>query len=295
MKKRLGKFLRDKLGITGTRTELTERLRFLSTYVNTMLPDRIELSSDVRKFAEIEIESRYGIKAFNAVIHKNDLMFQHHLRKLPHKAPEAVFHYFNVGLDALSKIRSLWGNRTGPVRILDFGAGYGRGSRFLPYFFPEAQISVSEVKKQAMSFQAREFGFRSIHHSESAGSFTGQDFNLIIAISVFSHLPAASSQKWLQKLWSVLEPGGILIFTYYNTDKLSLPHEDYQFISQSEDGGMPWVSDRIEDSSLYGSAFYSESHITAVIMEATGVEPEIIRGFSGDQDAAVLRKIGERT
>ncbi|MDZ7846254.1 MAG: class I SAM-dependent methyltransferase [Owenweeksia sp.] len=187
MKKDLARYLRDKLGITQLKLETEEHLRFMNAYLQVMLPEQVQLSADVLAYSHREIQQRYGIEDFNAVIHKNDLMFQHHLRKLPVMSLRPFFTISMSGLDALSKIKAL---HPGELRqVLDFGAGYGRGSRFLKCFFEKADCSVSEIKPQALQFQASQFGHKTIAHQAEPASFEGDQYDLIMAVSGFQSSP----------------------------------------------------------------------------------------------------------
>ena len=179
------------------------------------------------------------------------------------------------------------GDKTEVRSVLDFGSGYGRGSRFLNHFFPSARVSVSEIKSTALEFQKDQWGFETVSHGEDAASFRSQAVDLIIAISVFSHLPRALFEAWLLVLYDRLLPGGTLFFTY-NAMQVS-DNLEYSFISQSEDEGLDWVEDRIQQSENYGSAFYSDSAMRKILERAGGTF-RIIPFFSGSQHAVVLSK-----
>lgn len=239
------------------------------------------------QYSRAEILKRYQISGFNSSIHKNDLMFQHHFKKMTNEPAVALFHYYNVGLAALNKLSEELGELDQISSVLDFGSGYGRGSRFLPAFFPNAKISVSEIKPGALAFQASQFGYNTIHHSEDPKSFMGDNFDLIIAVSVFSHLPEEATMNWLRALTDCLSKGGSLLFTY-NPRGAGITG-DYEFIAQSEDLGMEWVSDRIKQSNQYGSAFYSEQRM-AEIMNKLSLSYKLLPGFSGSQNAVLIKK-----
>ena len=285
MKSAIGRWIRNKLGITQLEYELQHRLRFSQSMLQFSVPDIILPDEQVLSYSRDQIAERYGVTGFNPAIHKNDLMFQHHLRKRPDNVSEALFHYYNVGMDALKKTRDLMPDPK-PRKTLDFGSGYGRGSRFLPHFFPGSEVYVSEVKPTALKFQSDLFGFLPLAHNEDAASFkTSDKFDLIIAISVFSHLPETSFRNWLEVLTAHLADGGSLLFTY---NQIASAEGPYKFVSQSEDEGLEWVSDRIKESEHYGSSFYSQTRMKTILAHLN-LSYQIIDAFSGTQSAVICR------
>ena len=279
----IGQKLRAALGISGLECEIQRSLAFSQALEQFVVPEHIQPDQAVFAYSAAQIEKAYGIAGFDPVIHKNDLMFQHHLRKMPDKTGTALFHYYNVGLDALSKIKKLVPEAE---NILEFGAGYGRVSRFLPHFYKDAVVHVSDVKEGAMRFQAEQFGFKEIIHTEDPASFkSSQQYDLIVAISVFSHLPEDASSEWLKRMVQFLAAGGKIIFTY---NPLESKGEAYRFIEQSEDAGLSWVPDRIRKSEVYGSAFYTRRHLES-LLDDLGIDYQVIGHFSGSQNAVFCK------
>lgn len=290
LKSSIGHWLRNKLGVTQLEHDLQQQVQFSQALLQFSVPEVMIPDPQSLSHARAQISERYGIAEFNSAIHKNDLMFQHHLHKNPENISEVLFHYFNVGLDALNKIKDQLPDLN-PACVLDFGAGYGRGSRFLPYFFPDAEVYVSELKQAALEFQSNIFGFTPVFHSEDPASFRPDtSFDLVMAISVFSHLPEESGRAWLKMLAENLGERGVLVFTYNSINPTV--NSDYEYIAQSEDMGLAWVPDRIRDTAAYGSAFYSEVRMKE-ILNSIGLDFQLVSGFSGTQDAAICRKNGQ--
>ncbi|MDZ7846255.1 MAG: hypothetical protein U5L96_05565 [Owenweeksia sp.] len=61
--------------------------------------------------------------------------------------------------------------------------------------------------------------------------------------------------------------GVILIFTFNPQRYAPDSTQQYQFIPQSEDAGLPWATDRLTDRSTYGSAFYSPALLQQLVEE----------------------------
>ena len=100
-------------------------------------------------------------------------------------------------------------------RILDFGGGWGRISRFFLRDTKPESIYIAETRKYAIEC-LRATGDRChvIHNQPRPPilELTGL-FDLVYAYSVFSHLSQEYFHAWINYLLGVLRPGGYLVFT----------------------------------------------------------------------------------
>ena len=100
-------------------------------------------------------------------------------------------------------------------RYLDFGAGWGRISRFFLRDFERGDMAGVDVDESMVSFCNDSFipgGYFSI----AAGGglpFADAAFKLVTAYSVFTHLPEPLFRRWLSELLRVTAPGGLIAFT----------------------------------------------------------------------------------
>lgn len=273
MFKKLKDYILLKLGISELKhhqrfveKRLNDRIDFLSTYLNITQGEDIHLDPQVMKDVSVSLCAKYSIKAINSVVHKNDVMLAFTLFKYRANPQQAVQHYFNLGIETAQRLHQIaLNNKIEATEILDFGSGYGRVSRFLPSFFIDSKIEVSEVKTQALDFQKRHFGYNGIAHTQDVNSFPDKEFDLILALSVFTHLPQASFQNWLSKLISTLKHGGALVFTFNNSKdiqhaKLS-GQKDFAYTESSEDSAFPFLYDSLQKTEDYGNTFVSRSFI----------------------------------
>ena len=181
-----------------------------------------------------------------------------------------------------------------PDSILDFGSGYGRVSRFLPSFFTNSKIEVSEVKSQALDFQKRHFDFEGISHTQDVKSFPDKEFDLILALSVFTHLPQSSFENWLNKLVRLLKPGGALVFTFNNTlDPLHLTSsqmKEFAYTASSEDTAFPFLYDSIKENTDYGNTYVSHRFLDQLISKL-GVDHKFLgKELVPSQEAIIVMK-----
>jgi SAM-dependent methyltransferase len=99
--------------------------------------------------------------------------------------------------------------------ILDFGCGCGRLTRFLSFYRPKCEIVGVDV--EPMHIEWASYNLRSTLFGlvESAPPLPVRSnrFDTIISISIFSHLPCQAHLAWMEELYRVLEPAGVIAFT----------------------------------------------------------------------------------
>lgn len=127
-------------------------------------------------------------------------------------------HYFSCGASALNCIMHCLGMSEidNPGRILDFGCGAGRVTRWLRAEFPESIIHACDIRQQDLDFVSQSFA------AETWVSGTDIDaleplstYDVIWVGSVFTHLSAQVSTHLFDKLLSWLNPKGVLIFSVH--------------------------------------------------------------------------------
>jgi trans-aconitate methyltransferase len=274
MLKGLIKFVKDKAGITQNAEALKKleakvqaQHNFLLSWQQLTANEQVAVNEQLGQTVSQRLQARFKLKPFTTAIHKNDVMLAYHLYKNAPNATEGLESYYRVGIravQALAQVASQQGWQ--PQTILDFGSGYGRMSRFLPQAFPGASVIPTEVKPEAMAFQEQTFGFKGVTHGSAPDGFQPPASDLIIALSVFSHLPEGLTKKWLPCLLQSLNPGGALVFTYHALEEqphLYAQSSSYAFVANSEDSLLPITADYLENTQEYGVSFYSRTFLEA--------------------------------
>lgn len=267
MLKKITGYIGYKMGVAQNKfaiDNLNDRFDFLAAYINLAVPEHIHLDHFLTAQAIARLEEEYPVKPVNMVIHKNDLMFAFHVYNHKSNLKQAVYSYFKIGIRTATNLNEIAKRFNIKANtILDFGSGYGRVSRFLPQVFPNAEISISEVKGHSLKFQKEQFGFMGIEHTQDAESLGNSTFDLVLSLSVFTHLPQASFEAWLTKLINALNPNGALVFTFNNisTFKEQAPDPNFHYLTLSEDSSFSFVSDSLSDTSEYGSTYVSYTYL----------------------------------
>lgn len=106
-------------------------------------------------------------------------------------------------------------NLTGGKRVLDFGCGWGRMTRFFLKNLYGDDVWGVDVSPDMISLCHKHF---SIGHFGSVqpkppSTLPLASFDVIYAYSVFSHLNEEVSLAWIQEMALLLKPGGLLLVT----------------------------------------------------------------------------------
>ena len=188
--------------------------------------------------------------------------------------------YFDSGFGLWLTLRRVVEWRFGEAgrvgKLLDFASGYGRVTRFLVRDVPPARVWVSDIAATAVEFQRRQFGVHGFPSAPRPEELACDErFDCILVSSLFTHLPEATFLPWLQRLWQLLTPGGVLAFSVH--DASVLPHD-----RQLPAGGLLFEASS-ESASLAG-AEYGSTWVTE------GFVREALRALAPDSSALRIPK-----
>lgn len=215
---------------------------------------------------------------------------------------QPVLEYYKVGeavIEVVDKMIRHAGNEFGSIQsALDFASGYGRVTRFLIQKIPPPLVTVSDIDRDAVDFCRRAFGVQGFYSSrDPANCHIPQQYDLIIVISLFSHLSFYLWDLWMRTLYDAIAEDGIMIFTTHGSKLLRTLQiesstevaEGFNFLPSSETEGRLSVED-------YGSSFVSERFVRRFFI---GVDPGISVEYYPEellnfQDVYVLKKTRNR-
>ena len=210
---------------------------------------------------------------------------------------DTVFGYFAVAVEVQRVFDRLVANHFGSWervgRVLDFAAGYGRCTRLLVTQVPAERVWVGEVQHDALEFQMQMLGVHVVRsHTDGIDMIDHAGFDLVVVVSLFTHLPRETWQVWLDRLWSLVSPGGLLVFSTHASSRApdNAPWEDgFAFMPVSEVD--------VLDTRDYGSTFTTSDFVHAAISEVCGADAaagtsRLPLAFGGIQDVwAVPRPV----
>jgi SAM-dependent methyltransferase len=247
-----------------------------------------------RDYTKFKAAYRYGthpIANLNTGIHDDDemLLYTNTLEQNPQKALQT---YFSQGVGMLTIVRQIlewkFGQPENISAFLDFACGYGRFTRFLVSLLAPERIWVSDIYEEGVVFQREQFGVNGIVSVENPDDYPCDlRFDCIYVASLFSHLPEPRFTQWLRKLFSLLTPDGILVFSACDESVLPagvpMPAQGIFFYPQSESTSL--------DKEQYGATWTTQAFMRKVIIDVSGRADNycrLSRGLLGHQDLYIL-------
>ena len=102
-----------------------------------------------------------------------------------------------------------------PIDVLEWGCGVARLTRHMPSMPGVASVTGADVNTDMIRWnQGHITGVR--FHSigqEPPTDLEPQSFDLVIGVSVLTHIPGGDHPAWMEEVWRILRPGGLFLFT----------------------------------------------------------------------------------
>jgi SAM-dependent methyltransferase len=233
-------------------------------------------------------------------IHPEDFIYIF-LRDHPNVGAKAAEQYFRDGNNSCRKLKELLRSDTNrspdePFTLLEFASGYGCVTRHLKNVMPRADIVACDIHPQAMDFISSRFNVPvALSKSDPLEFDLGRRFDVVFALSFFSHMPDRTFGPWLKALFRHVSPGGCLIFTTHGqvslgkiwNNSIDLGPEGFWFASTSEQHDI--------DVADYGTAIASTAYVTRKIYRNLAAPVALIsQGFWWEhQDVYVVARTTE--
>jgi len=174
---------------------------------------------------------------------------------------------------------------------LDFGCGCGRTLLWLARRFPQVHWYGSDVDAESVEWCRASIpgAVFSVNAPLPPLPFSDASFDLVYAVSVFTHLSEEHQQAWLPELRRVLKPGGLLLLSFHSKNVWQLLDGDAGAVER--DGFVFRTSAKLKGilPEWYQTAFQSQPSIVKAL-SAHFSEVGYLERNLGDQDVAVARK-----
>jgi 2-polyprenyl-3-methyl-5-hydroxy-6-metoxy-1,4-benzoquinol methylase len=256
-----------------------------------------------------ELRAMYG-RELSFAVDDQDEMFQfmqefwfweHHVAPMPTRS-YAMRTYLVSGHLMMRDLESILRDQGRPLSevesFLEFAAGYGRFTRFLAARVGPERVTVSDISRPAVDFARRTYRVSGFYSAESADDVAhSEQHEIVFVASLFSHLTIAHWTAWLQRLYQMVAPGGLMIFSTHGPfvrdhiydaaarAKLVTQADGFSYLLTNETHGRLPVD-------YYGSAFVTEDFVRSQIHQhALGNVSQVYRArLWGTQDVYVLEK-----
>jgi SAM-dependent methyltransferase len=208
----------------------------------------------------------------------------------------------NTGYNAFRAFESLLARHDVVARpgstLLDWGCGHGRVTRHFIRHWPEVRVLGADIDEENIAWCARHLpgGRFSVAPLWPPLGLGDASVDVVIGLSVMTHLSADAQRAWLAELARILKPGGIAIVTFGGSGAAAYAsiHHDTAWWERLQLQGF---DDSLPDPALHGKisdgAYYRVTHQLASQVRADWVEhfevSEIVSQAFGYQDAAILR------
>jgi len=195
--------------------------RKIKRYIYNIIADMINeqnayLKSKIKTLIEQVEENILYPKLERLKIHKEDFIFWFVYNHPQFNSEKERFdYYFSDGKNSADKIKNLCKNEMkmeSRVKLFEFASGYGCVTRHLDldYF----DVTSCDIHPQAMDFLSREFNVKTFLSVSNPDKFKPNEYyNVVFALSFFSHMNNVSFGPWIKALYDCVQPGGYLVFT----------------------------------------------------------------------------------
>jgi SAM-dependent methyltransferase len=181
-------------------------------------------------------------------------------------------------------------------RWLDFGCGSGRVARFLRQEPFVCELVGVDVDAGAIDWARRHLRgaeYRWIS-PQPPMPFPSASFDVVVAVSVFTHLDEAPQLAWLAEIRRLLRPGGLLLSSTHS-DRLAfirpdLPVDGHRKLQEAgfvfASGPGPFNED---------TAFHSRCYLERTWAPALTLKEHVTHGLAGFQDLSTWELPTENT
>jgi len=173
--------------------------------------------------------------------------------------------------------------------VLDFGCGCGRVTRYFDGF--DGAVAGSDVSRPAVEWCRENLRFARFEANELAPplAFPDESFDLVYALSVFTHLTEELQLAWRDEVRRVLRPGGRFLLSTHG--RSYEPRLDPGELARFDRGELVVRWGDIPGTNLC-SAYHPEAYVRETLAQGFAfvhLEPEGARG-NPTQDLVLLRK-----
>lgn len=180
----------------------------------------LPMRQDLMSVRDVAICAGWGAAlGVEGAVHPGDFIFRFLLshRGFADRAG-AIEYYFRDGRKSVETLRRvLWElgyEDRDPASLLEFASGYGCVTRHAAHMFPGTDWTACDIHRDAVDFVARELGVASVLSAHAPEELSApRRYEVVFALSFFSHMPELSWGRWLKALYGLVEEGGYLIFT----------------------------------------------------------------------------------
>jgi len=178
-------------------------------------------------------------------------------------------------------------------RVLDFGCGCGRTLRAWRARHQPTRLAGIDIDRQAIAWCRANLDFAEFQCSDPdpPAPFSAGSFDLIYAVSVFTHLKEPDQFRWLRELQRLLRPGGALVVSLHG-ERVWRARDASEVELIARNGFLSCSSNSWRGifPDWYQSTFHTEGYVRQRFGEFFDVRAYLPAGLAGHHDLVVLEK-----
>lgn len=169
-------------------------------------------------------------------------------------------------------------------KVLDFGCGCGRVMRFWKDL-TNVKVYGTDYNPSLIKWCTDNLPFTSVsvNNASSRTGYTDNFFDLVYAISVFTHLSGEMQSYWLGELIRITKPGGFIIITVHGESRTSVLTEEQQ--KRFRDGTLVVRGERYFGTNICGA--YHPRHYIEKLSGGSIIEIDYLKRGATDADQDV--------
>lgn len=181
--------------------------------------------------------------------------------------------------------------------ILDFGCGCGRVLRNLNDLPNSSELHGTDIDPALVNWCRENIPWAkfTVNSARPPSPLADSAFDMIYAISVFTHLPEDMQHQWLAELSRITRPGGIVILTFHgraaserlNADGQSALLKKGFLYLVGETGKLKL--DGLPD--FYQTTYHTFEYIAREWSRYFSILKHVPQAINGHQDAVILQKL----
>ena len=189
-------------------------------------------------------------------------------------------------------------------RILDFGCGCARVTRWYPTVVDDSELHGCDIDELAIAWNSENLPFATFVQNAGEPPLPYSDgyFDLVVNHSVFTHLDEHYQDMWLQELQRIVEPGGLLVLSVHGERAFQIAEEQSANAGENpgtwrrvlEEKGILFIAD---DSyvggpfpDFYHTTFHAPWYIFTHWSKWFDIRSYIPFGDLGHQDIVILER-----
>lgn len=220
------------------------------------------------------------------------------LRYRVHGTPK-LGSFIEVGRATSGTIESALEKHGHPIglmkNVLDFGCGCGRTLMWYKEKAGTTSFYGTDIDSEAIAWCKDNIGFAEfgVNGALPPLGYASSMFDLVYAISVFTHLDEDYQFKWLDELARVTRPGGMVLVTVHGVRTHSGLPPSRQ--AELKNKGFLYITTNVTKSifpAWYQTAYHTEEYVRDRFSKHFNVVEYAPGGMNGYQDMALMQRHG---